>query len=70
MKIKKEFEKEMLLKIQEDLDTCLSLMQNIDLSLALSNFSEIESLSITKEFHELYKVFDIVNKTIKRIENE
>ena len=66
MKIKPEFEKEMLLKIQEDLDSCLSLMQNIDLSLTLSNFSEIESLNITKEFHELYKVFDIVNKTIKR----
>jgi hypothetical protein len=66
LKIKPEFEKEMLLKIQEDLDSCLSLMQNIDLSLTLSNFSEIESLNITKEFHELYKVFDIVNKTIKR----
>lgn len=66
MKIKPEFEKEMLLKIRDDLDNCLTLMQNVDLSLTLSNFEEIESLNITREFHGLYKVFDIVNKIVKR----
>ena len=73
MKIKPEYEKEMLEKVRDDLDTVLSLIQNIDMSLALSNYKELNTLFLEVgnnqaygHYKELYyKVHDVLKENYK-----
>ena len=70
MRIKPEYEKEMLEKILSDLDTTLLLLQNVDMCLALSNFKELNTEYLGKDNIEAYnqhrrlytKVNNVINK--------
>ena len=70
MRIKPEYEKEMLEKILSDLDTALLLLENVTMSLALSNFKELNTEYLEKDNIEAYnqysglytKVTNVLNK--------
>lgn len=54
MKIKPEYEEEMLLKITKEIDEVLCLLSGIDLNISLSNYDDIaNNESITIAYKEL-----------------
>lgn len=64
MKIKPEYEDEMIDKMISDLEDCLSKIQNIDFSCALSNYDDVANFadcysdSREDNVHTAYKILD------------
>jgi hypothetical protein len=66
MKIKAELENEMLLKAKQEIESVLSDIVSIDLSLTLSNYKELaENKEINTAYRELAMLRDKIKKEIK-----
>lgn len=62
MKIKPEYEEEMLLKITKEIDEVLMLLAGIDLNISLSNYDEIvDSEAITVAYKELVSLKRLIS---------
>ena len=77
MKIKPEYEKEMIDRIIADLETSLLLLQNVSMSLALVNNKDICKYSVTykeeniatidKAYNITYKIYHDIRNMNKEI---
>lgn len=66
MKVKPEFEKEMLMKMVEDIGNAIDLIVSVDLSASLSNYDELSSSQNGRLAHnELMILKDMINKRLK-----
>ena len=66
MKVKPEFEKEMLMKMVEDIENAIDLIISVDLSTSLSNYDELSNSQNGRLAHnELMILKDMINKRLK-----
>lgn len=67
MKIKEEFENEMLEKMIEDIEQAVNLIINVDLSTSLSNYEELSKSQNCRLAHnQLFELRDIIKQKLKK----
>lgn len=66
MKIKPEFEQEMLEKMIDDIEHAINLIINVDLSTSLSNYEELSKSQNCRLAHnQLFQLRDVIKQKIK-----
>lgn len=66
MKIKEEFENEMLEKMIEDIEHAINLIINVDLSTSLSNYEELsKSQNCRLSHNQLFELRDMIKQKLQ-----